>query len=74
MRRLWNFITSPVTHHAYWEGVEAGMGLGRHFTLDHVEEVIRDLFVDLPDTTFTVSKPVELGEYIIREIRGKNDD
>lgn len=73
MRRLLSWLAGPAPRGDYWDGVEAGMGIGERFERDRSIDIIRGLFIALPEATFNRYRLQQVGEYLIDEIEGRNN-
>jgi hypothetical protein len=73
VRRFWTWLIGPAPRGDYWDGVEAGIGLGERFERDRSADIIRALFEILPETTFNRHRLQQVGEYLIDEIEGRNN-
>lgn len=67
--KLLDSIVYRFSQRYYWEGIETGIALGEYFERDRVADIILDQFIDLPATTYTVTKPEELGKFLVSKIR-----
>jgi hypothetical protein len=60
-RRLWERLT----YTAYQDGITDGVAVGQYLEEVRVRQELHETFADLPSYSFSVSKPNELGEYLI---------
>jgi hypothetical protein len=68
MMKWLTILLHKASERPFMEGLAAGIELGERSELGRVSQVLRDEFADLPVYAYAVSKPVELGEYLVEKI------